>query len=137
MSKTSTLAAALLLAAFGAGASAQGSMGAGELGWRDAAPASASVKTRAQVLAELRQAQRDGDVVAAGDIGLAPRAAYAPSYAGLTKTRAEVKAELAEARRNGEVVVGDSSLTLREEFPQRYPLPRVNGAPTLAQRDAR
>ena len=103
-----------------------------------ALPAVAGV-TRSQVLAELAEAQRKGELPLGGEAGIAMNQAYPSRYpsavhTGLTKTRAEVQAELAEARRNGDVLVGDSSLTLREEFPQRYPQRRASVAPTLAAR---
>ena len=141
MNKPSTLASVvLMLAALTGSAFAQGSMGAGEIGWRDGTPAAGSAKTREQVRAELAQARRDGDLVAAGDADTASNTAqsgrYATAFAGVSKTRAEVKAELAEARRNGDVIVGDSSVTLREEFPQRYPQQRVAARTDVAQRGA-
>ena len=83
-------------------------------------------KTRSQVLAELTEAQRKGELPLGGEAGIALNQAYPGRYPGtvqatLGRTRAEVQAELAEARRNGDVLVGDSNMTLREEFPQQYP----------------
>ena len=106
---------------------------------RYAAPAPVAGKTRAQVLAELAEAQRRGELPLSGEAGFAMNQAYPTRYpatvvAGMQKTRAEVQAELAEARRNGDVLVGDSSLTLREEFPQQYPQRRTRAAATLAAR---
>jgi hypothetical protein len=96
-------------------------------------------KTRSQVVAELAEAQRKGELSLSGEAGVAMNEAYPTRYpstvhAGMTRTRAEVQAELAEARRNGDVLVGDSSLTLREEFPQQYPQRRTRAAATLAAR---
>jgi len=83
-------------------------------------------KTREQVQAELREAIRTGDVIAAGDAGLKlnelnPQR-YPHAAAVQTKTRAQVQAELAEAIRDGSMVAaGEAGTTLRDEFPQRYP----------------
>ena len=42
-------------------------------------------------------------------------------HAQSTLTRDQVKAELAEAIRTGNTLGGENSLTLREQYPQRYP----------------
>lgn len=106
---------------------------------RYAAQTPVAGKSRAEVVAELAEAQRRGELPLSGEAGIAMNQAYPTRYpttvvAGLQKTRAEVQAELAEARRNGDVLVGDSSLTLREEFPQQYPQRRASAAATLAAR---
>lgn len=50
------------------------------------------------------------------------------------KTRAEVRAELAEAIRTGNIVEsGESSLTLAERFPNRYPAQAVAAGKTRAE----
>lgn len=81
-------------------------------------------KTRAQVFAELQEARRNGDVMT-GDTGLTDYELHPQNYPTRVlaggKTRDEVRAELAEAIRTGDVVAsGESGLTLREEYPQRY-----------------
>jgi Domain of unknown function (DUF4148) len=63
--------------------------------------ASTSTVSRAQVKAELAQAQSSG-LVAYGDAG------YKVPDAVSTKTRAEVKAELAQAQASGEIAYGDA-----------------------------
>jgi hypothetical protein len=89
-----------------------------------------STVSRAQVRAELVQAEKNGDVPA-GETGhtlaeLYPsRYPHAPAAPGLT--RGQVKAELAEATRNGDVQVGDSGYTLAELNPSRYPRPQTPG----------
>jgi hypothetical protein len=56
-------------------------------------------------------------------IALAIAAAFtAGAHADGGKTREQVRAELAEAVRNGDVMApGESGLTLRQMYPQRYP----------------
>jgi hypothetical protein len=57
----------------------------------------------------------------------------AGAHAQVGTTREQVKAELAEAIRTGNVLAnGESGLTLRELFPQRYPATPTAGA-TRAQ----
>ena len=85
-------------------------------------------KTREQVRTELMQAQRNGDMLAAGESGLTLREQNPGQYPAaqmLTgKTRAQVTAELAEALRTGDVMAGgDSGAKLNELAPQRYPAP--------------
>lgn len=41
------------------------------------------------------------------------------------KTREQVRQELADAIRNGDLVTGEGNLTLRERFPNRYPVARA------------
>ena len=89
------------------------------------AQGSQSGLTRDQVRAELADAQRRGDVPAAGELGrtlrdITPNRYAAPEAApGLT--RAEVVAELQEARRNGDTQVGDTGHTQYEIAPQNFP----------------
>ena len=63
-------------------------------------------KTRAQVLTELAQAQRSGDIVAYGESGKKLNELYPSQYptkpAAQDHTRAQVLAELAQAKRSGE-----------------------------------
>ncbi|MFZ3127103.1 MAG: DUF4148 domain-containing protein [Rhodoferax sp.] len=107
------------------------------------AKAVAQGKTRAQVKAELAEAQRTGDIVVSANAGdelgvgrklneVAP-ATYTPAKADPQgKTRAQVKAELAEAQRNGDIVVGNSGdelgtgRKLNQVFPARYSAKAVN-----------
>ena len=66
-------------------------------------------KSRAEVRAELAQAQRNGEVVANGEIGLTARqispGLYPAEVTAQGKTREEVRAELAQARRDGTLAV--------------------------------
>jgi len=81
--------------------------------------------TRAQVRAELLDAQRRGDVPASGDLGLKPREITPERYPvplavdGLTRT--QVVAEVREARRNGDVEVGEIGRTAFEIAPRNFP----------------
>jgi hypothetical protein len=63
-------------------------------------------------------------------IALAIAAAFtAAAHADGGKTREQVRAELAEAVRNGDVMApGESGLTLRQLYPQRYPAAPVAAA---------
>lgn len=75
-----------------------------------------STKTRAEVVAELKQAQTNGVYAVGGEeFPGQTLAANGRSQSGATlasgKTRAEVKAEVAQAQANGAFVVGG------EEFP--------------------
>ncbi|WP_180125894.1 DUF4148 domain-containing protein [Rhodoferax sp. BLA1] len=69
-------------------------------------------KTRAQVRAELLEAQRTGDIVANGDSGKKLNELYPSQYpvkaveAG--KTREQVLAELLQAQRSGEFSLNDN-----------------------------
>ncbi|MDT7520949.1 DUF4148 domain-containing protein [Rhodoferax sp. TBRC 17198] len=113
-------------------------------------PAKAAVagKTRAQVRAELAEAQRTGDIVAGKDAAadefssgafkklneLNP-AAY-PAKATVTgKTRAQVRAELAEALRTGDIVADKDASDeytaanghkLNDIYPNLYPATQTN-----------
>jgi Domain of unknown function (DUF4148) len=100
--------ALFLLAALGAGAHADGGM------------------TRAQVKAELAEAMRTGNMLAAGESGLTLRELnpqrYPSPVVAQGRTRAQVKQELAEATRTGDIIANDESgLTAYEEHPQLYP----------------
>jgi hypothetical protein len=109
----------------------------------------ATGKTRAQVLAELAEARRTGDIAASKDAasdefttgaGRKLNELYPASYPGKTaetgKTRAQVQAELSEARRTGDIVaskdVGVDEYTastgrkLNELFPNAYPATATN-----------
>jgi hypothetical protein len=83
-------------------------------------------KTREQVRAELIQAQRSGDMLAAGESSLTLReqnpGQYPAAEVAASKTRAQVTAELAEAIHTGDVMAsGDFGAKLKELAPQRYP----------------
>ena len=100
--------ALFLLAALGAAAHADGGM------------------TRAQVKAELAEAMRTGNMLAAGESGMTLRESspqrYPAPVVALGKSRAEVKMELADAIRTGDIMANDESgLRVNEEFPQRFP----------------
>jgi D-alanyl-D-alanine carboxypeptidase len=91
--------------------------------------------TRAQVLAELAEAQRTGNIMDAqsGKMlnelhpNLYPAQAKAPGL-----TRAQVLAELAEAKRTGEIVDAKSGKKLNELNPNQLP-----GQGRYQQRDPR
>lgn len=83
-------------------------------------------KTRDQVLAELVQAQRTGDIVAHGNSGKLLNELYPNQYpAKVTapgKTREQVLAELEQAQRTGDIVAhGNSGKKLNELNPSQYP----------------
>jgi hypothetical protein len=105
----SRIAAAALLSALGFAAHAQDAQGL----------------TRAQVRAELAQAQRTGDIQASGDLGRTLREVspdrYPAAPASAALTRGDVAAQLQEARRNGELAVGDTGLTQYDIAPQNFP----------------
>ena len=122
--RTSKLARAtgtlFLFAALGAAAHADGGM------------------TRAQVKADLAEAMRSGNMLAAGEIGLTLRELnpqrYPAPVVAAGKTRTQVKAELAEAIRTGDITANDESgLTAYEEHPQLYPAHVVVAGKTRAQ----
>jgi hypothetical protein len=76
------------------------------------APRVSTINTRAQVRAELQEAQRIGALPAHGELGVS-LAQLDPSAAG--KSRAEVKAETVQAIRAGDILVaGDAALTERQ-----------------------
>ncbi|MCX7257092.1 MAG: DUF4148 domain-containing protein [Polaromonas sp.] len=87
---------------------------------------SAVPKTRAEVQAELLEAQRTGNIVSWDDSGLMLNQLYPQNYppkpAGQGLSREQVMAELLEAQRTGSIVSwGDSGLMLNELYPQMYP----------------
>lgn len=83
-------------------------------------------KTREQVRAELREAQRTGDIVSDGETGLKLNELYPHRYPAAAvaqgKTRATVQAELQAAQRSGDIVAdGETGQKLNELYPNRYP----------------
>jgi len=85
----------------------------------------AAAKTREQVRAEYIQAQRNGDVIVNGEIGLTAKQLnpdlYPAQASAQGKSRADVQAELREAVRTGAVVaVAESGQTRSDLDPQRY-----------------
>lgn len=115
MTKSPVFAAAALVAALAAAPSFARTLDA-EGSWNAAADA-VSVKSRAEVRAELEQARRDGTIDyldAEGSLRVQPTG-------GVAKTRAQVKAELAQALSRGDIVANDDSgRTLRQVFPTHY-----------------
>lgn len=103
-------------------------------------PAVAPGKTRAQALAELDEARRNGDLIPNGESGLTLREMHPDRYprreAVAGKTREQVKAELAEAIRTGDIYAGgESGLKLNQLYPDQYPKarrPMYAGAPAEA-----
>ena len=94
--------------------------------------------TRAQVVAELRDAQRSGDVIAAGETGLKLNELYPQRYphgaAAPGRSRADVQRELAQAMQDGTLIAaGEGSQTLRDEFPGRYPAVQLAAGKSRAQ----
>lgn len=106
-------------------------------------------KTRAQVRAELAEAQRTGDIAANKDQGIDEYvsgngrklnelfpAAYPAKPVAAGKTREQVRAELAEAQRTGDIAaskdqgvdeyVSAAGSKLNELFPNLYPATRTN-----------
>jgi len=84
--------------------------------------------TRAQVLAELAEAKRTGEIV--WTYGGTTKKLneffpndYPPKATSPGMTREQVQAELAEAKRTGEIVwtYGGTSKKLNEFFPEDYP----------------
>ena len=84
----------------------------------------AAAKTRAQVQAELQEAQRTGDIVE-GETSQKLNQLYPNRYPAKAvaqgKTRAEVNAELAEAQHTGDIVDGGTGQKLNELYANRYP----------------
>jgi hypothetical protein len=82
-----------------------------------------STKSRADVLAELKEAQRTGDIQVSGEGGTAYErnpGAYPSRTQVAGKTREQVRAETLQAVRDGDIAYGEAGLTRREVFPQRY-----------------
>jgi len=81
--------------------------------------------TRDQVIADMIEAQRTGNIVTGLDgnkkLNELEPARYASQQAAQGKTRAQVRAELIEAQQKGEIVTGlDGNKTLRELDPARF-----------------
>jgi len=81
-------------------------------------------RTRAEVVAELHDAQRAGELMH-GDLGTSDAerhpGVYTARVAPPGATRQDVRAELLEAQRLGDIAAaGDSGLTLREQHPGQY-----------------
>jgi Domain of unknown function (DUF4148) len=88
--------------------------------WDYPALTQAASKSRDEVLAELIQAERAGDVVANAETGekanqLFP-SAYPAQAAVAGKSRAEVLAELIEAERNGEIIANAETGSLENSL---------------------
>ena len=86
---------------------------------------SVAPRSRAAVLAELKEAQLTGDVLATGEFAerlsdVRPQA-YPARLVAEGKSREEVKAELREALRNGDVLAsGEVGLPLNQVHPSQY-----------------
>lgn len=95
-----------------------------------AGAASAQQETRAQVESELAAAQRNGDMMAPGELGMTERQLRPdlyPSAPVVGKTRAQVEAETLAARRAGTLLEA-SGLREKDVAPGMYPAdPKVAG----------
>jgi hypothetical protein len=94
-----------------------------------------SGKTRAQVQAELQQAERTGDL-RDGDTGMKLSEMNPGRYAVVQtngKTRAEVKAELQQAERTGDIADGETGLKLNQTHPSRYSAQNSESGKTRAE----
>ena len=85
-------------------------------------------KSRAEVLKELEEAKKMGEIPANDESGLLLREEfpqrYPPKTAGPSLTREQVRRELQEAQRTGEIPANDeSNMQLHELYPARYPQP--------------
>ena len=96
--------------------------------------------TRQQVLAELADAQRTGDIVEVhGSTIKKLNELHPASYPAKAEqpglTRAQVLAELAEAQRTGEIVVvrGATMKKLNEFEPGKYPTQAADSAQVFAE----
>jgi len=94
--------------------------------------------TRAQVQAELAQAQRSGDIVVDYETGRKANEVFPDRYPAKAvvqgKTRAQVQAELAEAIRTGNMPAdGVTGLMLNQVVPGNYPAPVAAQGKTRAQ----
>lgn len=89
-------------------------------GWQYPALAATSSLSRADVLAELEQAERSGDVVANAETGEKAYQLYRSEYpahvAAAGKSRAEVLAELKQAERTGDIVANAETGTLAKDL---------------------
>ncbi len=110
--RTSKIATvALLLAALGSG-------------YATAADTATQGLSREQVLAELADAQRTGDIVDAKTgmkLNELNPSAYPAKAVAEGKTRDQVLAELTEAQRTGDIVDAKSGKKLNELYPHLYP----------------
>ncbi|MFZ2294166.1 MAG: DUF4148 domain-containing protein [Polaromonas sp.] len=91
----------------------------------------AAPKTRAQVQAELLDAQRMGNIVSGEDgrmLNELNPGRYPAKAASSGRTRADVQAELLDAQRRGDIMSDDSGQKLNELYPNRY-----KGAGRLAE----
>jgi hypothetical protein len=81
-------------------------------------------RTRDEVIAELREAERNGDMLVGNGFTAYERnpSAYPARPQAVGKSREEVRAELAEAVRTGDIVAAGEmgSTTLRELYPSLY-----------------
>lgn len=88
--------------------------------WEYPALAATSSLSRAEVLAELKQAERTGDVVANAETGERAYQLYPSAYpahvAAAGKSRAEVLAELKQAERAGDIVANAEAGTLAKDL---------------------
>ncbi|MFC7517701.1 DUF4148 domain-containing protein [Herbaspirillum sp. GCM10030257] len=78
-----------------------------------------STRTRAEVMAELKDSQENGDYVVGGREFVAPDAKFAS-----TKTRAQVMAELRQAQEDGSYALA------QQEFEGQYPVLQNRNANT-------
>ena len=83
-------------------------------------------KTRAEVRAELIEAQRTGNILANGETGMLLKDLYPSQYPSQAtvqaKSRDDVRAELIEAQRTGNILAnGDSGMLLKDLYPSQYP----------------
>lgn len=88
--------------------------------------------TRAQVLADLAEAQRTGNIIE-GEAGLARNVLQPQQYPAQQhaagKTRDQVLAELQQARANGELIEGEAGLRQNQLRPDLYPNQVAQGQP--------
>jgi hypothetical protein len=89
-------------------------------------PDPSAPKTRAEVQAELLEAQRTGNIVSWDERGMMLNEMhpqnYPPKPAGQGLSREQVMAELLEAQRTGNIMAwGEPGRMLNELYPQRYP----------------
>lgn len=97
-------------------------------------------KTRAEVIKELEEAKKMGDIPSNAESGLLLREElpqrYPPKAMGPSLSREQVRSELQEAQRLGEIPANDESgMQLNELYPNRYP-PQDNG-PRLTREQVR
>jgi hypothetical protein len=83
-------------------------------------------KTRAEVRAELIEAQRTGNIVANGETGMLLKDLYPSQYPSQAtvqaKSRDDVRAELIEAQRTGKILAhGETGMLLKDLYPSQYP----------------